>query len=58
MIYLLQYGTGWRFKKRPGIESFLKAIGPPLFEVVIFTQDNGFVSSFATSLASYHSRSR
>lgn len=35
------YKTGWRFKKRPYIEYFLKQCGPPLFEIVIYTQEQG-----------------
>ncbi|XP_044735854.1 mitochondrial import inner membrane translocase subunit TIM50-C-like isoform X2 [Chrysoperla carnea] len=35
------YKTGWRFKKRPGIDQFLQQVGPPLFEVVIFTAETG-----------------
>jgi len=39
------YKTGWRFKKRPGIEFFLQQIGPPLFEVVIYTAEPGLTAS-------------
>lgn len=35
------YKTGWRFKKRPYIDYFLKQCGPPLFEIVIYTQEQG-----------------
>lgn len=35
------YKTGWRFKKRPFVEYLLQQCGPPLFEVVVFTQDPG-----------------
>lgn len=35
------YKTGWRFKKRPYIEYFIKQCGPPLFEIVIYTQEQG-----------------
>lgn len=35
------YKTGWRFKKRPFIDYFLKQCGPPLFEIVIYTQEAG-----------------
>ncbi|XP_064622812.1 mitochondrial import inner membrane translocase subunit TIM50-like [Lineus longissimus] len=38
------YGTGWRFKKRPGIEYFLQQVGPPIFEVVIYTAEQGFTA--------------
>ncbi|XP_064603114.1 mitochondrial import inner membrane translocase subunit TIM50-like [Liolophura sinensis] len=38
------YGTGWRFKKRPGVDNFLQQIGPPLFEVVIYTSEQGFTA--------------
>ncbi|GAB1599966.1 mitochondrial import inner membrane translocase subunit TIM50-like isoform X1 [Argonauta hians] len=36
------YGTGWRFKKRPGIDYLLKQVGPPLFEIVIYTSEQGY----------------
>lgn len=36
--------SGWRFKKRPGIDYFLSQIGPPLFEVVIFTKETGMTA--------------
>ncbi|XP_052769066.1 mitochondrial import inner membrane translocase subunit TIM50-C-like [Mya arenaria] len=36
--------NGWRFKKRPGIDHFLRAIGPPLFEVVIYTKESGMTA--------------
>ncbi|ESO87777.1 hypothetical protein LOTGIDRAFT_127482, partial [Lottia gigantea] len=36
--------TGWRFKKRKGIEYFLSKAGPPLFEVVIYSAENGFTA--------------
>ena len=36
--------TGWRFKKRPGIDYFLSQVGPPLFEVVIFTRETGMTA--------------
>lgn len=35
------YKTGWRFKKRPYIEYFLKQCGPPQFELVVYTQEQG-----------------
>lgn len=35
------YQTGWRFKKRPGVDHFLEQVAPPLFEVVVFTADQG-----------------
>ena len=38
------YRMGWRFKKRPFVEYLLQQCGPPLFEVVIFTQDPGFTA--------------
>ncbi|KAG1681702.1 Mitochondrial import inner membrane translocase subunit TIM50 [Nymphon striatum] len=38
------FGTGWRFKKRPGVEFFLQQVGPPLFEVVIFTNEQAFTA--------------
>uniref|UniRef100_A0A2C9JZ92 Mitochondrial import inner membrane translocase subunit TIM50 n=1 Tax=Biomphalaria glabrata TaxID=6526 RepID=A0A2C9JZ92_BIOGL len=38
------YGTGWRFKKRPGIDYFLQQVGPPLFEVVIYSSEAGMTA--------------
>ncbi|KAL4238757.1 Mitochondrial import inner membrane translocase subunit TIM50 [Mactra antiquata] len=38
------YKTGWRFKKRPGVDYFLKAVGPPTFEVVIYTKESGMTA--------------
>lgn len=35
------YKTGWRFKKRPYIDYFLKQCGPPNFELIIYTQEQG-----------------
>nr|XP_058953687.1 mitochondrial import inner membrane translocase subunit TIM50-like isoform X2 [Pocillopora verrucosa]XP_058953695.1 mitochondrial import inner membrane translocase subunit TIM50-like isoform X2 [Pocillopora verrucosa] len=34
--------SGWRFRKRPGVDAFLNQLGPPLFEVVIYTHEAGF----------------
>ncbi|XP_055542402.1 mitochondrial import inner membrane translocase subunit TIM50-C-like [Wyeomyia smithii] len=34
------YQTGWRFKKRPGIDKFLESLARQ-FEIVIFTADQG-----------------
>lgn len=34
------YQTGWRFKKRPGVDSFLEQLAGQ-FEIVIFTADQG-----------------
>ncbi|XP_075216193.1 mitochondrial import inner membrane translocase subunit TIM50-A-like [Lycorma delicatula] len=31
------YETGWRFKKRPGVDKFLELVALPLFELVVFT---------------------
>ncbi|NXL54808.1 TIM50 translocase, partial [Podilymbus podiceps] len=36
--------TGWRFKKRPGIESLLQQLAP-LYEIVVFTSETGMVST-------------
>ncbi|CAF3341700.1 unnamed protein product [Rotaria socialis] len=33
------YNTGWRYKKRPGLDYFLKEIGYPVYEVVIYTKE-------------------
>ncbi|XP_076230529.1 mitochondrial import inner membrane translocase subunit TIM50-C isoform X2 [Nomia melanderi] len=35
------YETGWRFKKRPGVDQFLEAVAPPQFEIVVYTADHG-----------------
>ncbi|KAM0736333.1 Mitochondrial import inner membrane translocase subunit TIM50-C [Formica fusca] len=35
------YQTGWRFKKRPGVDQFLEAVAPPQFEIVIYTAEQG-----------------
>ncbi|XP_014233007.1 mitochondrial import inner membrane translocase subunit TIM50-C-like [Trichogramma pretiosum] len=35
------YQTGWRFKKRPGVDAFLEAIAPPQFETVVYTAEQG-----------------
>ena len=36
--------TGWRFKKRPAIDYFLQQVAPPLFEVVIYTSEQGMTA--------------
>ena len=36
--------TGWRFKKRPGVELFLQQVTMPLFEVVIYTHEQGLTA--------------
>ncbi|PIK54748.1 putative mitochondrial import inner membrane translocase subunit TIM50 [Apostichopus japonicus] len=38
------YSNGWRFKKRPGVDYFLQQVGPPLFEIVIYTSEQGFTA--------------
>ncbi|XP_071962632.1 mitochondrial import inner membrane translocase subunit TIM50-like [Antedon mediterranea] len=38
------YSTGWRFKKRPGVDYFLQQVGPPIFEVVIYTREMAFTA--------------
>ncbi|XP_066595493.1 mitochondrial import inner membrane translocase subunit TIM50-C-like [Prorops nasuta] len=35
------YQTGWRFKKRPGVDQFLENLAPPQFEVVVYTAEQG-----------------
>lgn len=35
---------GWRFKKRPGIDYFLSKVGPPVYEIVIFTRETGMTA--------------
>ncbi|CAK1580807.1 unnamed protein product [Parnassius mnemosyne] len=37
------YQTGWRFKKRPGVDQFLQAVASSNYEVVIFTTENVFM---------------
>lgn len=44
--FCFKYNTGWRFKKRPGVDQFLEQVGPPLFEVVVYTAEQGMVSIF------------
>jgi len=41
--YCVQLSTGWRFKKRPGLDYFLQQVGFPVFEVVVYTHEQGFV---------------
>ncbi|KAJ8045780.1 Mitochondrial import inner membrane translocase subunit TIM50 [Holothuria leucospilota] len=38
------YSNGWRFKKRPGVDYFLQQVGPPMFEIVIYTSEQGFTA--------------
>jgi mitochondrial import inner membrane translocase subunit TIM50 len=49
-VLYFQYQTGWRFKKRPGVDFFLTQVGPPMFEVVIYTAEQGFVSALSILL--------
>nr|XP_033809427.1 LOW QUALITY PROTEIN: mitochondrial import inner membrane translocase subunit TIM50 [Geotrypetes seraphini] len=35
--------TGWRFKKRPGIDNFFQQLAP-LYEIVIFTSETGMTA--------------
>lgn len=35
------YQTGWRFKKRPGVDKFLEQVSSPNFEVVVYTAEQG-----------------
>ncbi|XP_050679404.1 mitochondrial import inner membrane translocase subunit TIM50-C-like [Leptidea sinapis] len=37
------YQTGWRFKKRPGVDQFLQTVANSDYEVVIFTSENVFM---------------
>jgi import inner membrane translocase subunit TIM50 len=37
------YNTGWRYKKRPGLDYFLKEVGYPVYEVVIYTKETPWV---------------
>ena len=45
---------GWKHKKRPGLDAFLQQIGPPLYEVVIYTHRTGNVSSFGDKVMQTH----
>jgi len=38
------YKTGWRFKKRPFLDYFIQQCGPPLFELVVFTSESGWMA--------------
>ncbi|XP_018027831.1 mitochondrial import inner membrane translocase subunit TIM50-C [Hyalella azteca] len=38
------YETGWRFKKRPSLDFLLQHCAPPLFEIVIYTNEQGFTA--------------
>lgn len=44
--------TGWRFKKRPGIDNLFQQLAP-LYEIVIFTSETGMVSAPGMGLASW-----
>ncbi|KAI5651404.1 NLI interacting factor-like phosphatase domain-containing protein [Phthorimaea operculella] len=37
------YQTGWRFKKRPGVDQFLQQVSSSDYEVIIFTSENAFM---------------
>lgn len=37
------YNTGWRYKKRPGLDYFIKEVGYPVYEVVIYTKETPWV---------------
>ncbi|KAG6457660.1 hypothetical protein O3G_MSEX010419 [Manduca sexta] len=37
------YQTGWRFKKRPGVDQFLQSVASSNYEVIIFTTENAFM---------------
>lgn len=36
------YKTGWRFRKRPFVDYFINQCGYPVFELVIYTAEQGF----------------
>lgn len=42
-----QLSTGWRFKKRPGIDYLFQQLAP-LYEIVIFTAETGMVRAAST----------
>ncbi|CAL4118173.1 unnamed protein product, partial [Meganyctiphanes norvegica] len=44
LLIYLQYETGWRFKKRPGVDFLLQHCAPPLFEIVIYTYEQGLTA--------------
>ena len=59
-FYIFQLGTGWRFKKRPGLELFFQQVGPspnepPPFELVLYTHEAGFVSGIHKHLTLFSS---
>ncbi|KAF7990081.1 hypothetical protein HCN44_009024 [Aphidius gifuensis] len=37
------YQTGWRFKKRPGVDQFLEQLTMPNFEIVVYTAEQGHI---------------
>lgn len=46
--FSLQLATGWRFKKRPGIDYLFQQVAP-LYEIVVFTAETGMVSVSAAA---------
>lgn len=38
------YQTGWRWKKRPGVDKFLETVAPPQFEIVVYTAEQGMTA--------------
>lgn len=49
LFFCLQLSTGWRFKKRPGIDYLFQQLAP-LYEIVIFTSETGIVRHAHTNL--------
>jgi TFIIF-interacting CTD phosphatase-like protein len=47
-LFSPQLATGWRFKKRPGIDYLFQQLAP-LYEIVIFTAETGMVSDISTT---------
>ncbi|CAF0745436.1 unnamed protein product [Didymodactylos carnosus] len=39
------YGTGWRYKKRPGLDYFLNEVGYPIYEIVIYTKETTWAAN-------------
>lgn len=51
VLLCVQLSTGWRFKKRPGIDYLFQQLAP-LYEIIIFTTETGMVSNANTDQSS------
>lgn len=47
------YNTGWRYKKRPGLDYFLSQVAYPVFEVVLYTKEAPMVSELEKNCVSF-----